>query len=571
MGAVYVAEQISTGKPRALKVMLSQLVADATLRKRFEQEARIASLIESEHVVEVVGAGVDGISGLPWLAMELLNGEDLGALVARRGALAESEVAMIFEQLCHAVGAAHRVGVVHRDLKPENIFLAHARRAGPTFMIKVLDFGIAKIVAEASTKQTAAMGSPIWMAPEQADQSPITPATDVWPLGLLAFFLLTGRSYWKSANDENATLPQVLKEILFEPIVPASMRAAEIGAELPAGFNPWFARCLVRDAASRFSDANEASASLAPVFATGASVSVPRARMGGSPPASHAPPPATGVSGSYPLSDPGPPLTTTRVRAKVPMGVAAAVLLAVTALGSLLAASAWRMTKRTTPPVAVVAPTASVAQAAAPPTGDLGLVLDATRLCDEGKYDLAHVRVAQLGATSEARHSAEFKDVETRWATQTLLLAEKALDPAGRRSLLESVARAETIDESLPATARDRIAALEAGAPADVAESRPSPPPPTHSGPSSHPIVPAVIVPPPSVFTAPPLPPPQRSAYDLATSTSSADWWAARRILEPKVVQRTATVEETNLLLKVCKAQRDKPCQKMCIKTLKPH
>src|SRR5450432_1296253 len=85
MGAVYVAEQISTGKHRALKLMLPQLVADPSLRRRFEQEARIASLIESEHVVEVVGAGVDAGTGLPWLAMELLNGEDLSKCVRRRG------------------------------------------------------------------------------------------------------------------------------------------------------------------------------------------------------------------------------------------------------------------------------------------------------------------------------------------------------------------------------------------------------------------------------------------------------------------------------------------------------
>ena len=154
-------------------------------------------------MVEVVGAGVDP-QARPPVARD-------GA-AARRGPRARSsrkrgaapgaaDVLVIFEQLCHAVGAAHRVGVVHRDLKPENIFLAQARRAGATFMVKVLDFGIAKIVAEASTKQTAAMGSPIWMAPEQADRSPVTPATDVWALGLIAFYLLTGRPFWRSAND----------------------------------------------------------------------------------------------------------------------------------------------------------------------------------------------------------------------------------------------------------------------------------------------------------------------------------------------------------------------------------
>src|SRR5580700_7063069 len=117
MGAVYVVEQLSTGKRRALKLMLPNLVADVKLRQRFEQEARVGSRIESEHVIEVVGAGVDAPTGTPWLAMELLQGEDLGDLVRRAGALPAGEVRSILEQLCHAIAAAHDAGIVHRDLK----------------------------------------------------------------------------------------------------------------------------------------------------------------------------------------------------------------------------------------------------------------------------------------------------------------------------------------------------------------------------------------------------------------------------------------------------------------------
>jgi serine/threonine protein kinase len=220
MGAIYVVEQVSTGKQRALKLMLPQLVADAALRKRFEQEARVGALIESEHVVEVVGAGVDAATHTPWIAMELLVGDDLSQVVAQRGALGVPEVRLIFEQLCHAVGAAHRAGVVHRDLKPENIFLTRSRRAGGEFTVKVLDFGIAKIVADAKTSRTAPVGSPMWMAPEQTDRSKVTPASDVWALGLVAFHLLSGRYFWTAANDEDTTVTQLLREILFEPIPP---------------------------------------------------------------------------------------------------------------------------------------------------------------------------------------------------------------------------------------------------------------------------------------------------------------------------------------------------------------
>ncbi|HEY4156793.1 MAG TPA: protein kinase [Polyangiaceae bacterium] len=257
MGAVYVAEQLSTGRERALKVMLRDLVSDPILRKRFEQEARVASRIESEHVVEVVGAGVDAASHVPWLAMELLRGEDLSQLVERRGALALGEVLALFEQLCHALGAAHDQGVVHRDLKPENVFLAESRRAGAAYTVKVLDFGIAKVLAEANTKRTAAMGSPMWMAPEQTEQSAVTPATDVWALGLIAFWLLTGRYFWKVANTDEVTIPRLMREMLFEPIPAASERALELGVALPVStsFDVWFARAVAREPSARFANA----------------------------------------------------------------------------------------------------------------------------------------------------------------------------------------------------------------------------------------------------------------------------------------------------------------------------
>jgi serine/threonine protein kinase len=259
MGSIYVVEQVSTGKQRALKLMLAQLVADATLRKRFEQEARVGALIESEHVVEVVGAGVDSTTKMPWLAMELLVGDDLSQVVAQRGPLGVPEVLVIFEQLCHAVGAAHRAGIVHRDLKPENIFLARSRRAGGEFTVKVLDFGIAKIVAEAKTSRTAPVGSPMWMAPEQTDGSKITPATDVWALGLIAFNLLVGRFFWTAANSDDTTVPQLLREILFEVLPAASARVKELqaGLTLPAGFDEWFAHSVARDPSDRFPNADQ--------------------------------------------------------------------------------------------------------------------------------------------------------------------------------------------------------------------------------------------------------------------------------------------------------------------------
>jgi tRNA A-37 threonylcarbamoyl transferase component Bud32 len=269
MGAVYVVEQLSTGNQRALKLMHPELVSDARLRQRFEQEARIGARIKSDHIVQVVGAGVDEGTRTPWLAMELLEGEDLAAFATRRGPVPPAEVHEIVSQLCHGLAAAHAVGVVHRDLKPENVFLADARREGVPFTLKLLDLGIAKVVAEAQATMTAAVGTPLWMAPEQTVAgAEITPATDVWALGLIVFRLLTGLSYWMGANTASPSAVTLLREVCIDPLPPATERAVRYGRgdRLPFGFDDWFARCVVRDPRARFAGAAEARAALSQVL-----------------------------------------------------------------------------------------------------------------------------------------------------------------------------------------------------------------------------------------------------------------------------------------------------------------
>ncbi len=260
MGAVYVAVQVSTGKQRALKVMHSSLVLDPTMRERFEREARVGAMVPSDHVVEVVAAGVDAQLGVPWLAMELLHGENLLDYVARRGPLSPAEAAEILRPVCHALAAAHARGVVHRDVKPENVFLARTQSTTHPVIVKMLDFGIARVAADARTASTAAMGTPMWMAPEQTElRSHVTPASDVWALGLIAFWLLTAKPYWHAGAHPGASVAQLMREILFEPMVAASARAAELGAaKLPPAFDAWFARCMARDPAQRFPTASEA-------------------------------------------------------------------------------------------------------------------------------------------------------------------------------------------------------------------------------------------------------------------------------------------------------------------------
>ena len=266
MGAVYEVEQLSTGRRRALKTMHASLASDRNSLDRFAQEARIGSAIASDHVVEVLAAGVDEPTGVPWLVMEMLEGETLGDRIAR-GPVSQAETLAVIEQLCHALAAAHRSGVVHRDLKPDNVFLARARRGDVPFTVKVLDFGIAKWVQElqGASANSQAMGTPMWMAPEQATPGmPIRPSTDVWALGLIAFSMLTGRSYWRSASTPGASVQSLVVEIMVEPLEPAIGRCASLGcnAFVPPGFDAWFARCVVREPERRYADASLAMQAL---------------------------------------------------------------------------------------------------------------------------------------------------------------------------------------------------------------------------------------------------------------------------------------------------------------------
>jgi len=268
MGAVYIVEQISTGRERALKLMHPELTQDAGLRAKFVQEARIGARVKSDHVVEVVAAGVDEETGMPYLVMELLEGEDLEHRLEREPPSSD-EAFTILEQLCHAVAAAHAAGIVHRDLKPENVFLRRSRSGTGGATVKVLDFGIAKVVEEARTSNnTGALGSPFWMAPEQTERrATITPATDVWAIGLIAYDLFAGKPFWRSANDGASSLTAFMRELVLEPIPPASQRASEMNAaeRLPPQFDAWFAQCVNREPTQRFQDAGAAWAALASI------------------------------------------------------------------------------------------------------------------------------------------------------------------------------------------------------------------------------------------------------------------------------------------------------------------
>jgi serine/threonine-protein kinase len=263
MGAVYEVVHNETRRRRALKVMLPSLVADAELRARFRLEATITADVESNHIVETFDAGVDAETGAPFLVMELLKGEDLGSILEARGALPPAEVVLLLHQAALALDKTHAAGIVHRDLKPENLFVTYRDDGSPC--LKILDFGIAKVVAQNVTnaKATRSMGTPLYMSPEQVTgDGAIGPRSDVYALGHIAYALLVGVAYWETELEKGGGVYPLLMRIGTGIPEPASTRAAG-RARLSAGFDAWFARAAATRASDRFATAPEAVTGLA--------------------------------------------------------------------------------------------------------------------------------------------------------------------------------------------------------------------------------------------------------------------------------------------------------------------
>ncbi len=257
MGAVYECIHLKTRKHRALKVMLPQILADTAMRDRFELEARVTADIESEHIVETFDAGVDDATGAPFLVMELLRGEDLRAIVKRRGPLPASETVLLLSQAALALDKTHAAGIVHRDLKPDNLFVTIRDDGSPR--LKILDFGIAKVVADGgpSAQQTAMIGTPLYMSHEQIlGEGTIGPRADVYAMGHIAFTLLTGKPYWLDEHKASPALYVFLGNVMAGASEPATARAARRGVALPHACDAWFARATARAASDRFESAS---------------------------------------------------------------------------------------------------------------------------------------------------------------------------------------------------------------------------------------------------------------------------------------------------------------------------
>ena len=303
MGAVYEAIHTVTGRRSAIKVMLDHTLDRPELRDRFMQESRVAAQIGSEYIVDVLDAGVDPDSQIPFLVMEMLDGEDLGERVLRTGPLPGEEVVLYLWHAALALDRTHRANIVHRDLKASNLFLT--TREDGTPLVKVLDFGVAKVMplGRSSGGVTQTVGTPIYMAPEQFKMDGrVSGATDIYALGLLAYTLLVGTHYWRAEHDRAGNAFAFASLAVHGPTERATARAKRQGVTLPEAFDAWFARCTARLPEKRYQRATEAVSQLAVALG----VAVPVLAPGSDAPGSYEPPSGARASSPWAAAELAP-------------------------------------------------------------------------------------------------------------------------------------------------------------------------------------------------------------------------------------------------------------------------
>jgi eukaryotic-like serine/threonine-protein kinase len=271
MGTVYAAVHVGLGKRVAIKTLRTAFAADDDVRARFVREGKAAVAVRHPNVVDVDDVGVH--EGIPYLVMELLEGESLAAMLGRRQRLSPQETADIVVPVLSAMAESHRAGVVHRDLKPDNIFLA--RGAGGLPVPKVLDFGISKLLETQSfrlTGEKAMLGTPYYMAPEQASSArDVDARSDLYAIGVILYHALSGRVPFAGSS-----LAQVLSLILHAPPVPLQERAPDV----PPALERVVLRAMEKDPALRFQDARSLGRALLP-FASERIVLTYRAELEG--------------------------------------------------------------------------------------------------------------------------------------------------------------------------------------------------------------------------------------------------------------------------------------------------
>ncbi len=258
MGVVWRAKHVVLGSPAAIKILLPQFTSDPTSVERFFTEAKTSSAIRHPGVVEIFDFGREGED--TYIAMELLRGESLQSFLDRNERLSPELAAQIAVQIFGALDATHIHNVVHRDLKPDNVFLVRDRSAPGSIRVKLLDFGIAKLVGADQvrpnkTKANTILGTPAYMAPEQCrgGGGPIDARADLYAVGCILFQMLTGRPPFQAAGDG-----ELMAMHIYEP----PPRLSSLAPKLPVELDALLAKLLIKDPNDRIPSAAFALAAL---------------------------------------------------------------------------------------------------------------------------------------------------------------------------------------------------------------------------------------------------------------------------------------------------------------------
>jgi serine/threonine-protein kinase len=246
MGEVHLATDDRLGRLVAVKVLAAGFADSPDFVERFRREALTAAALSHPNIAQVYDYGVDGDSH--FIVMEYAEGQDLAHVIREHGRLTPSDAVRIAEQVCAALGAAHRAGVVHRDIKPGNVIVR------PDGTVKVTDFGIARALGQASLTDTGTvMGTAAYVAPEQARGEATTPSSDLYSLGILLFQMLTG-----AVPFEGDTPVAIAMRHLDEPVPLPSSRVAD----LPANLDEVVVRATAKSPTDRYADADAMAAAL---------------------------------------------------------------------------------------------------------------------------------------------------------------------------------------------------------------------------------------------------------------------------------------------------------------------
>jgi eukaryotic-like serine/threonine-protein kinase len=241
MGEVYDATNTTTRVTAAVKLLRRELLADSRHVERFLREVRVAGTIDSPHIVRVLGASTPA-DPMPYLAMEKLAGQTLSSLLRDGGSLAPTSLAALVEQVAGVLELARGAGIVHRDIKPQNLFLTYDD------VWKVLDFGVALLAETGGTlTRGGAIGTPAYMAPEQARGQPVDHRADVYAFGAVLYRAVTGHAPF-AARDTPSLLYAVTHDA---PLRPSAL------VPVPPALEQLLALALAKSVDARFQTAGE--------------------------------------------------------------------------------------------------------------------------------------------------------------------------------------------------------------------------------------------------------------------------------------------------------------------------